>query len=603
MIGVELESWSPDAKDGRFDGFRYFTAPDGRGVFIKRTAIVDVIPLENDPDIKNAMNLPIGNQPPHNLHLDHHSLHKEDKKENIDDDENKIDKNKRDNNNNNNINKQYQIGDRVMIEGGNKGYIRYIGKDIKNEGVYGIELDLAIPKGTDGRRNNKRYFVCRNNHAIFVRKHTILEIIDEDEIVIPSKGNRVKLTKGRFGIIQQIDEQDDGSLEYQICIDQLIDRTLITKNDISHRRQHSFSSSTSTHLRRLSINKNEIKSGRQSGLLDIEDSAYKKLMGNTIDEDSDNYDSDDDNYTALGETIELRSGKIGTIRFIGPVHFAKGNWIGVELHDHFGPHDGAVRGVRYFTCPQKRGIFVKQIKGRKKDDPTRQHLKRRCPECFGEFIKKRDPRLAYKGVGIVCDGCSKHGNDFSSDDWYFQCGQCEQTDFCLKCMLKLPAVSSDDMLDSYQNIRAKFKPIGTEWIFEDIHNDQDDDDDDQDDNNDNNNNDNDNKNSEINENNNKNDNDQSDEEKGPSKFLHAPIKSIFDHFNKNNDGKLTDNDINDLYKASKHELDKTPFLDKTPMRYQQFEQCWKDVLPSAAQNILEYISNHMKNQVFILFFL
>ena len=48
-----------------------------------------------------------------------------------------------------------------------------------------------------------------------------------------------------------------------------------------------------------------------------------------IDDDSDNYasdnyDSDDDNYQALGETIELRSGKRGTIRFIGPVQFAKG---------------------------------------------------------------------------------------------------------------------------------------------------------------------------------------------------------------------------------------------------------------------------------------
>ena len=46
------------------------------------------------------------------------------------------------------------------------------------------------------------------------------------------------------------------------------------------------------------------------------------------------------------------------------IYTCTGNWIGVELHDHFGPHDGAVRGVRYFKCPPKRGIFVKQIKGR-----------------------------------------------------------------------------------------------------------------------------------------------------------------------------------------------------------------------------------------------
>ena len=43
----------------------------------------------------------------------------------------------------------------------------------------------------------------------------------------------------------------------------------------------------------------------------------------------------------LGEIVELKSGKIGTIRFIGYVYFVKGNWFGIELHDnHFGPKQG-----------------------------------------------------------------------------------------------------------------------------------------------------------------------------------------------------------------------------------------------------------------------
>ena len=45
MIGIQLRSWSPDGKDARFDGFRYFTCPDGRGVFVKREGILDIIPL------------------------------------------------------------------------------------------------------------------------------------------------------------------------------------------------------------------------------------------------------------------------------------------------------------------------------------------------------------------------------------------------------------------------------------------------------------------------------------------------------------------------------------------------------------------------------
>ena len=110
-------------------------------------------------------------------------------------------------------------------------------------------------------------------------------------------------------------------------------------------------------------------------------------------------------------------------------------WIGIELHDYFGAHDGAVRGVRYFACPAKRGAFVKHVKRIKKDDIARKYLKRRCPKCKGQLDKRRDP-----SDGIVCHGCSKEGNEFDSRDWYFKCWDCQGIDFCLKCMIKLPTV-------------------------------------------------------------------------------------------------------------------------------------------------------------------
>ncbi|ESN99789.1 hypothetical protein HELRODRAFT_138083, partial [Helobdella robusta] len=48
----------------------------------------------------------------------------------------------------------------------------------------------------------------------------------------------------------------------------------------------------------------------------------------------------------------------GTLRFIGTVHFKRGFWCGVELDDETGLHDGLVSGVRYFTCPPKKGLFA-----------------------------------------------------------------------------------------------------------------------------------------------------------------------------------------------------------------------------------------------------
>ena len=51
---------------------------------------------------------------------------------------------------------------------------------------------------------------------------------------------------------------------------------------------------------------------------------------------------------------------LGTVRYVGPAEFFKGDWVGVELDDKEGGlNDGSVQGVRYFKCPPKAGIFVR----------------------------------------------------------------------------------------------------------------------------------------------------------------------------------------------------------------------------------------------------
>lgn len=62
---------------------------------------------------------------------------------------------------------------------------------------------------------------------------------------------------------------------------------------------------------------------------------------------------------SIGQVIQLTDGRLATVRFIGPVHFVDGDWVGVELEDESGKNDGEVRGQRYFDCAPNRGMFVK----------------------------------------------------------------------------------------------------------------------------------------------------------------------------------------------------------------------------------------------------
>ena len=68
-----------------------------------------------------------------------------------------------------------------------------------------------------------------------------------------------------------------------------------------------------------------------------------------------------------GESKDL----LGIVRFMGTTEFYKGTWIGVELDCDRGKNNGTVKGKSYFTCPDKRGLFVQ--KGQVK--PTRPALK------------------------------------------------------------------------------------------------------------------------------------------------------------------------------------------------------------------------------------
>eukprot|EP00505_MAST-04D_sp_SCG-Rhode-Island_P003715 Stramenopile-MAST_4_protein_3715 len=55
-----------------------------------------------------------------------------------------------------------------------------------------------------------------------------------------------------------------------------------------------------------------------------------------------------------------KSGATGTVQFIGQIEqLPKGYWLGIELDEATGKHDGEIKGVRVFTCEAKKGAVMR----------------------------------------------------------------------------------------------------------------------------------------------------------------------------------------------------------------------------------------------------
>ena len=62
---------------------------------------------------------------------------------------------------------------------------------------------------------------------------------------------------------------------------------------------------------------------------------------------------------AVGSRVDVRGG-LGVVKFVGEVHYASGEWIGVALDEPKGGNDGTVKGETYFACAPKHGVMVRR---------------------------------------------------------------------------------------------------------------------------------------------------------------------------------------------------------------------------------------------------
>ncbi|KAK9763990.1 hypothetical protein K7432_008887 [Basidiobolus ranarum] len=64
---------------------------------------------------------------------------------------------------------------------------------------------------------------------------------------------------------------------------------------------------------------------------------------------------------SVGDRVLIAtSQRYGQVAYIGRTEFGSGEWIGVELDNADGRHDGTVNGVQYFSTENQRGVFVRR---------------------------------------------------------------------------------------------------------------------------------------------------------------------------------------------------------------------------------------------------
>ena len=62
----------------------------------------------------------------------------------------------------------------------------------------------------------------------------------------------------------------------------------------------------------------------------------------------------------IGQIVQLKDGRKGEVRFVGPTEFSpEGTWVGVELDEPLGKNDGSVAGISYFSCDPSHGLFAR----------------------------------------------------------------------------------------------------------------------------------------------------------------------------------------------------------------------------------------------------
>jgi len=63
----------------------------------------------------------------------------------------------------------------------------------------------------------------------------------------------------------------------------------------------------------------------------------------------------------VGSRVRMIGGGVGKVAFVGPVHYTRGEFVGVVLDLPVGKNNGYLQGVRYFECDLNHGMMARRL--------------------------------------------------------------------------------------------------------------------------------------------------------------------------------------------------------------------------------------------------
>jgi len=352
LIGLKLSNWSEKAHNGTVKGKEYFKCHAGYGYFTKPDAVTSTlkqatattIMVDPKPVAKKTATVTGGS-----------------------------------------AGVQFGVGDKVKLNRGRVGVVKYIGKvDFTEDEVVGLELAQWSDSGNDGQVKGKRYFTCQPGRGYFTKKDNVSEVLEmapnkdrayepvsEPVRAAPARraeektssvgeqaeiGDFVRLRKGREGTIRFIGKVDGVKGE---LIGMELQQWVPGKDhdgDYNGKPYFTCRSGTGYWTKRDMISK-IISKGPASPSEKI---APMRPRQSVVDFKAPSAATTEILDFKIGDTVKLKKGRIGVVKFYGKADFASVPVVGLELTEWSADGgDGTVKGKRYFECNVGRAYFTR----------------------------------------------------------------------------------------------------------------------------------------------------------------------------------------------------------------------------------------------------